>query len=433
MQVTVENISELGRRMTVTVEDANVEQSVQQKLKSIRPTMKAPGFRPGKVPMKMVEQQHGPAARRSVIDELVQNSMTEAFVQEGINPASAPQLEEINEKDSSFVYSLSYEVFPEITAVNLDDVTIEQTVAEVTDEDVDAMIETLREQRASWEPLKRGVKEEERITVDFTGTIDGEEFQGGKGVDVHIVMGAGQMLPEFEEQLMGKKTGQNTTVTITFPEDYQAKELAGKTADFAVLVKDVAKKKLPKVDKGFAALCGVEDGVAALKKEVKANMVRELANALKNKNKRVVLDSLTKNNEVNLPEAPVEREAQHLMERAKANLQQQGVNIEGIPFTSDGFKDQARQRVALSLLIGKIITDNNIEADDNRVKAVVDNIASSYEDPEDVVNYYMNDPQRLSELKMMVVEDQVVEWICEQVKVEEVSSSFSEVMNSASA
>lgn len=433
MQVTVENISELGRRMTVTVEDANVEQSVQDKLKSMRPTMKAPGFRPGKVPMKMVEQQHGPAARRNAIDDLVQNSMTEAFVQEGINPASPPKLEEINEEEGSFVYSLSYEVFPEITAINLDGVELEQTVAEVQDEDVDTMIETLRDQRATWEPLKRGAKEEERVTVDFTGTIDGEEFQGGKGEDAQIVLGSGQMLADFEEQLVGKKTGQDTTVTITFPEDYQAEELAGKTADFAVTVKEVAKKKLPKVDKDFAAQCGVEAGIAALKKEVKANMVRELTNALKNKNKRIVLDSLTENNDVSLPEAPVEREAEHLMQQAKNNLQQQGVNIEGIPFTSDGFKDQARQRVALSLLIGKIISDNNIEADDDRVKDIVDAIASSYEDAEEVVNYYMNDQQKLSELKMMVVEDQVVEWICEQVKVEEVSSTFSEVMNSATA
>ena len=433
MQVTVENVSELSRRMTVTVEDANIEQTIQERLKAIQPTIKAAGFRPGKVPMKMVDQMHGGTARRDVIDNLVQSSMQEAFTQEKINPASRPSIEEMNEKDGALVYTMTYEVFPEIKKINLKGARIEKVSAEVLDDDVDAMLETLREQRASWDPIKRGVKQDEQITVDFVGTIDGEAFQGGTGTDVAIVIGSGQMLPGFETQLEGKKAGQETTVTVTFPDDYQAEQLAGKTAEFAVTVKSVAKKKLPKLDKEFAALCGVEGGLAALKKEVRANMGRELENALKQKNKKTVMDMLTEKNEVNLPEAPVEREAEHLMEQAKNNLQQQGVNIEGIPFTTEGFKDSAKQRVALSLLIGKIITDNEIQADEAKVKEVVDLMASSYEDPEDVVSYYMNDPQKLSEVQMMVVEDLVVEWIIEQVKVEEKASTFSEVMNSNAA
>lgn len=433
MQVTVENVSELGRRMTVTVEDAKLAQTVQQRLQAMRPRVKAAGFRPGKVPMKMVEQMHGGAARGEAIDSLVQSSMQEAFIQEKINPASRPLVEEMKEDGDNFVYVLSYEVFPEIQEINLKDAKIEKITASVEDTDVDNMLETLREQRATWDPLKRGVKDGEQIVVDFVGTIDGEPFQGGAGNDVAIVIGQGQMLPEFEEQLLGKKAEQNTTVTVTFPEEYQAPELAGKTAEFAVTVKSVAKKKLPKLDKEFAAQCGVEAGLAALKKEVRANMERELENALKQKNKKTVMDMLTENNEVNLPEEPVEREAEHLMEQAKNNLKQQGVNIEGIPFTTDGFKDSAKQRVALSLLIGKIISDNDIQADEASVKAVVDAVASSYEDSEEVVNYYMNDPQKLSEVQMMVVEDKVVDWICEQVKVDETASNFSEVMNNNNA
>ena len=433
MQVTVENVSELGRRMTVTVEDANIEQTIQDRLIAIRPNMKAAGFRPGKVPMKMVEQMHGGTARRDVIDNVVQTSMQEAFTQEKINPASRPSIEEMDEKDGAFVYTMAYEVFPDIKEVNLKDVSIKRVTAEVQDDDVDTMLETLREQRSIWEPVKRGVKEEEQITVDFVGAIDGEAFQGGTGTDVAIVIGSGQMLPEFETQLVGKKAGQETTVTVTFPDDYQAEQLAGKTAEFAVVVKSVAKKKLPKLDKEFAALCGVEAGIAALKKEVRANMVRELENSLKQKNKKTVMDMLTEKNEVSLPEAPVEREAEHLMEQAKNNLKQQGVDIENIPFTTDGFKDSAKQRVALSLLIGKIITDNEIKADEAQVKVVIELMASSYEDPEDVVKYYMNDPQKLSEVQMMVVEDMVVEWITEQIKVEDKASTFSEVMNSNAA
>lgn len=433
MQVTVENVSELGRRMTVTVEDANIEQAVQERLKAIQPTVKMSGFRKGKVPMKMVARSHGPSARSEVVDELVQSSMRDAFVQESINPAGPPHIESMDDKDGSFVYTLSYEVFPEVAEVKLEGIKLEKTVAEVTDEDVDGMLETLREQRMTWEPLKRAAKEEDGVKVNFVGTIDGEEFQGGKADNFQIVIGAGNMIPGFEEQLIGKKAGQETEIKVTFPEDYQAEHLAGKEAVFAVSVLEVAKKKLPKLDKEFAALCGVEAGVAALKKEVRTNMTRELENALKTQNKRRVMDSIVENNPVDLPEAPVTREAEFLMEQAKNNLRGQGVNVEGIPFDPENFKDSAKQRVALSLLIGKIITDNEIKADEDLVKAHIDSIAASYEDPEDVVKYYTTNQERLNEVHMMVVEEQVVEWIYDRVKVEESTSTFSEVMNASAA
>jgi trigger factor len=432
MQVTVENVSELGRRMTVTVEDANIEKAVQERLKSIRPNVKMAGFRPGKVPMNMVARTHGPAARRDVIDSLVQESMREAFTQEGINPAGPPHIDSMDEEGEKFIYTLNYEVFPEVAAIKLDDITLEKTVAEVTDEDVDKMIETLREQRMSWDPLKRGAKEGDGVTIDFVGTIDGEEFQGGKGKDVLIELGEGRMLPEFEEQLIGKKADQEVEVTLTFPEDYRAEQLQGKTAKFDVTVKQVAKKKLPKLDKEFAAMCGVEEGIAALKKEVRANMERELTSALKTLNKRRAMDMLAEKNELALPEAPVEREAQYLAEQAKNNLRNQGVNVEGIPFDLENFKPNAENRVKLSLLIGKIISDNEIKPDEDRVKQSIDNIAASYEDPEEVVNYYMNNQERLSEIQMTVVEDMVVEWIFDHVKVEESTSTFSDVVNAVS-
>ncbi len=431
MQVTVENVSELGRKMTVTVEDANIEEAVQQRLVAIRPNVKMSGFRPGKVPMTMVAKSHGPAARREVIDQLVQDSMREAFTQEKVNPASTPNIDSMKEEGSALVYTLNYEIFPELDSIKLDKLKLEKTVAEVGDEDVDAMLETLREQRATWEPLKRAAKEEDGVTIDFVGSIDGEEFQGGKGKDVLVVIGNGSMLPEFEQQLVGVKAEQETTITMTFPEDYRAENLRGKTAEFAVTVKQVAKKKLPKLDKEFAELCGVVEGVAALKKEVRANMERELSSTLKAKNKRAAMDAVAENNDITLPEAPVEREARYLMEQAKNNLRQQGVNVEGLPFELDAFKDSAEKRVKLSLLIGKIISDNGIKPDDAKVKEAIDAIAASYEDPEDVVNYYMTNQDKLSEIQMMVVEDAVVDWIYDHVKVTESTSSFTEVMNAA--
>ena len=433
MQVTVENVSELGRRMTVTIDDANIGQSIAERLIAIRPSVKMSGVRPGKVPMKMVEQSHGPSARREVIDSLVQSSMQEAFVQENINPAGRPHIDKMEEKGDMFVYSMSYDVFPDVKEINLKGIKVEKITAEVQDSDVDTMLETLREQRISWEPLKRAAKETDGVTIDFVGSIDGEEFDGGKGVDTLVVIGDGNMLPEFENQLIGTKAGQETTITMTFPDDYRAEHLKGKEASFVITVKSVAKKKIPKLDKAFAELCGVDGGIAALKKEVRANMTRELTSTLKTGNKRKVMDSLTENNELALPETPVEREAEHLMEQAKTNLRNQGVNIDGIPFNIDNFKDNAKKRVLLSLLIGKIISDNDIKPEEEQVKSVIDGIASSYEDPEDVVKFYMNDQQKLSEIQMMVVEDSVVEWILDQVKVEETSSTFSEVMNAANA
>ncbi|OUR86418.1 trigger factor [Methylophaga sp. 42_8_T64] len=433
MQVTVEKVNELSRRMTVTVEDANIEQAVQDRLKAMQPTVKMSGFRPGKVPLKMVARTHGSTARGEVVDSIVQDSMREAFNQEEVNPAGSPHIETMKEEGSNLVYTMNYEVFPDVKEIKLDNISIEKTIAEVKDEDVDTMLETLREQRMTWEPLKRAAKEEDGITIDFVGSIDGEEFDGGKGNDVLVVIGNGSMLPEFEQQLIGKKTGQESTITMTFPDDYRAEHLQGKDASFEIVVKSVAKKKLPKLDKAFAELCGVDAGMAALKKEVRGNMQRELTTALNTQNKRKVMDSLTDNNELTLPEAPVEREALYLMEQAKENLRKQGVNVDGIPFDVNNFNDSAKRRVSLSLLIGKIINDNEIKPDEDRIKAAIDTIATSYEDPEDVVKFYMNDQEKLSEIQMMVVEEQVVEWIYDHVKVEESTSTFSDVMNANTA
>ncbi|HEC73798.1 MAG TPA: trigger factor, partial [Methylophaga aminisulfidivorans] len=297
---------------------------------------------------------------------------------------------------------------------------------------VDGMLETLREQRATWEPLKRGAKEEDGVKIDFVGSIDGEEFPGGKAENFQVIIGSGNMIPGFEEQLIGKKAEQDVEIKTTFPEDYHAENLAGKEATFAVTVKEVAKKKLPKLDKEFAELCGVPEGLAALKKEVRANMERELESALNTLNKRAAMDSIAEHNEIALPEAPVEREAEYLLEQAKNNLRNQGVNVDGIPFNIDNFKDNAKKRVKLSLIIGKIISDNDIKPDEDRVKAAIDSIAASYEDPEEVITYYKNNQDKLSEIQMTVVEDMVVEWIFDHVKVEESTSTFSDAVKSVS-
>ena len=429
MQVSVENTADLQRRMTITLDDANIQQQVEQRLSALRPNVKKAGFRKGKVPMKMVAQMHGASTKQEIIDKVIQESMQEAFLQEKITPAGRPKLETIDEEGLIFSYVISYEVFPEVNTIELKDISADKVTATVTDDDVNDMITTLREQRAEWEVVERASQTTDRVTIDFVGKIDGEIFEGGEGKEVPVVIGAGAMLPDFESQLTPVVAGQSLTIEVRFPEDYQAENLQGKMAMFDIAVHQVEQKNLPILDDAFAAQCGVQNGLSNLNDEVKNNMVRELDNALKQKNKQAVMEQLADKNNLLLPEVAVDREAEHLMNQAKNNLQQQGVDIKNIPFTIDSFKDSAKQRVTLSLLIGKIIEDNNIEADDESVKVVIDTIAGSYENADNVVDYYMNDPQKLSEVKMMVVEDKVVDWLYQQIEVNTVNATFSEVMN----
>ncbi|HAQ50898.1 MAG TPA: trigger factor [Gammaproteobacteria bacterium] len=429
MQVSVENTADLQRRMTITLDDANIQQQVEQRLSALRPNVKIAGFRKGKVPMKMVAQMHGASTKQEIIDKVIQESMQEAFLQEKITPAGRPKLETIDEEGLIFSYVISYEVFPEVNTIELKDISADKVTATVTDDDVTDMITTLREQRAEWEVVERASQTTDRVTIDFVGKIDGEIFEGGEGKEVPVVIGAGAMLPDFESQLTPVVAGQSLTIEVRFPEDYQAENLQGKMAMFDIAVHQVEQKNLPILDDAFAAQCGVQNGLSNLNDEVKNNMVRELDNALKQKNKQAVMEQLAAKNSLLLPEVAVDREAEHLMNQAKNNLQQQGVDIKNIPFTIDSFKDSAKQRVTLSLLIGKIIEDNSIEADDESVKVVIDTIAGSYENADNVVDYYMNDPQKLSEVKMMVVEDKVVDWLYQQIEVNTVNATFSEVMN----
>ena len=427
MQVAVKNVSEIGREMTITVEDVNIDDAVQQRLKAIAPTVRMAGFRQGKVPMKMVEQTHGGEARSDVIDGLVQSSMQEAFTQEKIESAGPPHISEMNEKDGNLIYTVAFEIFPTIDKIKVKGLTVEKIVADITDADLDGMLETLRNQRMEWEVVKHTAKEGDKVTIDFVGRVGGDIFDGGTGSDVEVEIGNGSMLPEFEKQLEGQKAGSNTTIKMTFPKDYRAEHLAGKKVEFDISVNEVAAKKLPKLDKAFAELCGVKD-VATLKKDVRGNMQRELASALKNQNKRKVMDVLFENNELTLPASPVERESQFLLEQASNNIKSQGVDVAALNLDASGFKAPAERRVALSLLVNKIIMDNKITPAEDRVKAIIEGIAESYEDPEDVMKYYMETPEKLSEVQMVVVEDAVVDWVLDNVKIKEVSSSFSDVM-----
>lgn len=427
MQVTVKDVSELGREMTITIEDANIEQQIATRLKALAPTIKMAGFRKGKVPMKLVEQQYSGSARSEVVDSLVQESMREAFEQEKLEPAGPPHISDMKEDGNNIVYTLTFEVFPELKPVKLDEIKIEKLATEINDDDITVMLDQLRGQRGQWEDVSRKAKEGDGVTIDFVGKIDGEAFDGGAGQNVFVEIGNGSMLPEFESQLVGHKADSKVVAKMTFPDDYRAEHLAGKQAEFDITVISVKGKVLPPLDDAFAKLCGV-DSLVQLKKDVLDNMTRESATAIKIQNKRKVMDAIYAANTLTLPTVPVEREAQFLLEQAQNNLRGQGVNVADLNLLPEAFKEPAERRVTLSLLVGKLISDHKITPDKGRVEAAIKDIAANYEDPSEVIEHYTNTPEKLSEVELSVLEDTVVEKVLGLVKITEKKVSFEEVM-----
>lgn len=432
MQVSVESTGSLERRMTVEVPEERVEQEVKSRLQRLARTTKMDGFRPGKVPMHVVKRRYGGQVRQEVIGEVMQSTFYEAVGQENLRPAGLPDIEprKIDEGEN-LEYTATFEVFPELELPTLEGVELEKTTAGVTDADVDKMIQTLREQHTDWQPVEREAQDGDRVRIDFRGAIDGEEFSGGRGEDVPVTLGGGRMIEGFEEGLKGAKAGEERSLDLTFPEDYPYDEVAGKQAQFDVTVRQVEAPELPELDEAFAAKFGVtEGGVEALRKEVRDNMERELADAVQGQNKQKVLDRLLELVAVEVPRALVENEAQSLAEQMKQQMHvPQGK--EGPDLDTSMFQEQAERRVKLGLLLSELIRQQGLKADPEKVRARVEAIASSYEDPNEVVNWYYSDPRRLQDVESVVLEDAVVDWALEQGEVKESESSFEEVMNQA--
>jgi trigger factor len=428
MQVSVETTSALERKLTVSVPAETVDTEAQKRLQQLARNVKLNGFRPGKVPFKVVKKRFGESVRQEVIGEIMQQYFYRAIIQEKITPAGAPFVEPIkNQEGEDFEFTATFEVYPEIEIKELTDVTVEKPVAEVTDEDLNEMIETLREQRAQWVEVKRKAKEGDQVVIDFVGTIDGEEFSGGKGEKYPLELGSGSMIPGFEDQLIGAKAGDEVEVKVTFPEDYHAKDLAGKEAVFKTTVHTVNKKELPKVGELAEAL-GVEDGnINKMKEDVKANMERELKNALKAKVKTQVMDALLQAHEVEVPKAAIDSEINALR---KQLAQQYGGNEElAARLPAEMFEEQATRRVKLGLLIGSYINQKELTASEEDIEAQLQELASVYEQPEEVIEWYKSDKSRLSQIEQLVLEDKVVESVLAHAKVEEKPATFKEIMN----
>lgn len=429
MQVSVESTGGLERKMTVQLPAEHVEQAVESRLRSMAPRVRMDGFRPGKVPFKLLRQRYGPQVRQEVLGELLQSSFQEAVAQQRLRLAGAPRIEPVSlggERDLE--YTATFEVYPEIEVTGLDTIRIERPAVQIGEADVDRMIENLRAQRREWVEVERPAADGDRVTVDFLGRIDGEPFEGGRGEQVPVELGAGAMLADFEAGLRGRAPGEAARIEVRFPDDYHGQAVAGKTAEFEVTVHKVAEPRLPEVDADLARAFGVPDGsVEGLRREVRENMQRELDQAVKSQVKRQVMDGLVGIGELELPRALVDQEVETLQQQAAQNLGRSVEDLGAIP--REPFEEQARRRVKLGLLVGELVRSQGIEVDRDRVRHEVEAIAAGYEDPREVVRHYYAHPEALRSVEGLVLEDQVVDLVLEKAQLIDVPRSFDEVMN----
>jgi trigger factor len=429
MQVSVEETGSLERRMNVAVPEERIDQEVQSRLQRLSHSAKVKGFRPGKVPMKVIAQQYGKQVRDEVVGEVIQSTYFEAINQEKLQPAGMPSIEpKVMAKGEGLEYTATFEVMPKVELAEVTGVKLEKVSAEVGDEDLEKMLENLRQQRAGWKEVKRKAKKGDRLNIDFKGTIDGEEFSGNSGENVPVTIGAGRMIDGFEKGLTGAKTGEELTLDLQFPEDYAHKEVAGKPVQFQVKVNKVEAPELPELDEEFAKGLGIGDGsLEALRNEVRQNMERELKQAVGAKNKQAAMDKLVELNSIEIPAALINQEAESLKQQMMQQMHvPQGKS--GVDLDAALFKDQAERRVTLGLLLSELIKAKDIKVSEEQLKAKVEEIAATYEKPQEVMDWYFGDKQRLSEVETLALEDTVVDWIFAQADVSESKSSFDDVM-----
>ncbi|HEK1909460.1 trigger factor [Proteus mirabilis] len=429
MQVSVEPTQGLGRRVTITVPAADIQKAVDSELKKAAKTVRIDGFRKGHVPMSMVKQRYGMSVLNDVLGDLMQRNFINAIIENKVNPVGAPDYKPEQYKEGEdFVYSVEFEVFPEIELKDLESIEVVKPIVTVKDEDVDNMLETLRKQQAEWKDKEGEVAAEDRVTVDFNGSIDGEEFEGGKAEDFVLAMGQGRMIPGFEEGLIGHKAGEEFTIDVTFPEDYHAENLKGKKAQFAINLKKVEERELPELTEEFIKRFGIADGsVDGLRAEVRKNMERELKNAIRTRVKSQVIDGLVKANEVDVPAAAVDSEIEVLQRQAAQRFG--GDEKQALQLPRELFEEQAKRRVIVGLLLGEVINSNELKAEDERVKALIDEMASAYEDPSEVVEFYNKNEQLMNNIRNLALEEQAVEKILATAKVTEKETNFTELMN----
>lgn len=383
------------------------------------------------MPPSVIQKRYGKGVRQEVAGELMQRNFVEAIVAEKINPAGRPEfVAKSNNDGEPLVFEATFEVYPEIELKDIEKIEVERPVAEVTDKDLDEMFVTLQKQHQTWKENKRKSKKGDKLTIDFTGRVEGEEFEGGKAENFELELGSNRMIPGFEKEIIGMKVGEEKTIKVTFPEDYHVENLKGKEAEFDIVVKKTEGPVLPEINEEFAKLFGIEEGgVEALREEVRKNMERELTQALKAKVKEQVIDGLLAANDVELPKALVAQEVDVLRQQAMQRFagQMDPKNMPELP--AEMFTEQAEKRVKIGLLLGEVIKQNELKVDDQKVDELIESAASAYEDPQEVINYYKNNQELYQQMQNVALEEQAVEFITEKAKVTDKETTFKDIMN----
>jgi trigger factor len=427
MQVTVESTGKLERRMRVELPAERVEKEVESRLKSVGKTAKIKGFRPGKIPAKVVRQHYGTQVRQEVLADLMGQSYRDAVVQENLNPVAHPRIEpEISNKGDGFAFVATFEVLPEIKLEGLDKIEVSRPEIEITDGDCEDMIENLRKQKANWETVERKSKQGDCVVVDFEGQLKGEPVEGGKGNEVPVVLGQGQMLPDFEKALVGVSADEEKSFKVKFPKDYHNEALANKTVDFTVKVHRVDEEALPPLDDGLAEMYGIEEGgLEKLREDVVENMEREADQKVRNDIRDQAMTGLLEANPIEVPNTLVHQEAHRMQHEAMAQL---GIEDKDKAPPLEEFNKGAENRVRLSLLLQQLVSDNKIELDADRMRERVEQICAGYENSEEMVAQYLGNPQVMSRIEPMVLEEQAVEWIIENGIEKKKKIGFKEYM-----
>ncbi|RMO48740.1 Trigger factor [Pseudomonas savastanoi pv. glycinea] len=432
MQVSVENTSALERRMTIGVPAERIETEVNKRLQQTARKAKIPGFRPGKVPMSVIRQRYEDGARQEALGDLIQATFYEAVVEQKLNPAGAPAVEPKSfEKGKDLEYVATFEVFPEFTVAGFDTIAVERLSADVADSDLDNMLEVLRKQNVRFEVADRAAQNEDQLNIDFVGKVDGEVFAGGSATATQLVLGSGRMIPGFEDGLVGAKAGEERVLNVTFPEDYQNLELAGKAAEFTVTVNTVSEPKLPELNEEFFKQFGIkETGIEGFRTEVRKSMERELRQAIKSKVKNQVMDGLLAANPIEVPKALLENEVNRLRVQA---VQQFGGNIKPDQLPAELFEEQAKRRVELGLIVAEVVKQFDLKPDDARVREMIQEMASAYQEPEQVVAWYYKNEQQMNEVRSVVLEEQVVDTVLQKASVTDKSVSYEEAVKPVEA
>ncbi|MGE0311577.1 MAG: trigger factor [Lautropia sp.] len=457
MASQLETMAGLERRLTLSVSPADIARLVDQRLKSLSRTVRMPGFRPGKVPMRMIAQSYGAQVQSEVLGDAVSKAFSDAVAEHKLRVAGQPKIElgggaaagdgsapgdagaaaaptgdagtDQGATDGAPAFVATFEVYPDVSLKDPAGETVERFACEVGDADLEKTIEILRKQRTRWNPIERSAADGDRLTIDFVGKLDGVAFEGGSAEGFTMILGEGRMLPDFETGLRGATPGAPVTFDVRFPDDYSAKELAGKQANFEVKVTKLEAPEVPELNEDFAREMGVENGdIGKFRADVRANLEREVAQRLKARTKNAVMDTVAKLADIELPKALTEQESQVLAERMKEDLKSRGVDVANVPVPPDAFKDRAEQRVRLGLIVAEIVKEHKLAAKPDQIRKQIEEFSQTYENPGEVIRWYYSDRNRLAEVEALVVEQNVVDWVLSKATVTETVLGFDELM-----